>query len=304
MANRRQAFTLVELLVVIAIIGVLVALLLPAIQAAREAARRSSCSNKARQMALAMQNYASAKNDQLPPGILGQGKYGLFTFLLPYMEQQQVFSQIDLKGNPEASPARTTVIDTYLCPNYDGVPQFQDASRNGAITTYQGVGGSFTDSTKPPSQQENLPSPGYGILPLNGPFTWGANPRRLKDFTDGTSNTFVMGEFVHTDRLPGAYHDLPGNIRPWIIGSPVVATADDRPCYSMKVAFYTPNTKIDRLADSVFFNHLPFGSFHTGGTNFSLGDASVRFVSDDVDLNAFKAACTINGDETTSAGAL
>jgi prepilin-type N-terminal cleavage/methylation domain-containing protein len=303
MAKSKRAFTLVELLVVIAIIGVLVALLLPAVQAAREAARRSSCANKLRQMSLAIQNYATANDDELPPGTIGQGKYGVFTYLLPHMEQQQVFNQIDLDANPQSSAARTTVIETYLCPNYDETPQFQDAFRNGAITTYQGVGGAF-DPTRPISQQERLLSPGYGDLPLSGPFSWGANPRRFKDFTDGTSNTFVLGEFVHTDRLPGPYHDLPGNIRPWIIGAPVVSTADDRPSYSMKVAFCTPNSRIDRVADAVPYNHLPFGSFHVGGTNFGLGDGSVRFVVDNVDIIAFKGACTINGDETVSAGAL
>lgn len=300
MSVSRRAFTLVELLVVIAIIGVLVALLLPAVQAAREAARRSTCTNKLRQQSLAVQNYASAKDDELPPGSLGQGKHGVFTYMLPYIEQQQVFGQIDLKSSPDSSPMRTTVIDTYLCPNYNESPQYQDSARNGAITTYQAVGGAFRTDI-PRARQERLTSPGFGDLPLNGAFVWGSNPRKFKDFTDGTSNSLAFGEFVHTDRMPGLYHELPGNIRTWIGGAPTVSGADERPTYAMKVAEYAPNTPIDRAADVVPYNHLPFGSFHPGGVNFGLADASVRFIIDDVDVDAYKAACTINEGETSGA---
>jgi prepilin-type N-terminal cleavage/methylation domain-containing protein len=294
----RQAFTLVELLVVIAIIGVLVALLLPAVQAAREAARRSTCANKVRQISLAIQNYVSSHDDEMPPGVAGAGKHGVFTYLLPYIEQQSIYSQIDLKATPESSAARTTVIDAYLCPNYPDVPQFADAARNGAITTYQAIAGAF-DPNVPRARQEKLISPGYGDLPLNGPFTWGVTPRRFKEITDGTSNTLVMGEFVHTDRDPASpYYELPGNIRPWMIGAPQLSAETDRASYPMKVAEYTPNFQADRIADSVPYNHLPFGSFHPGGTTFGLADASVRFLSDDVEVIAYKAACTVNGGET------
>src|SRR5690349_14786645 len=102
--SRRHAggFTLVELLVVIAIIGVLVALLLPAVQAAREAARRSQCSNNLKQIGLGVQNYMSSKKDRLPLGYEGKttsfSKRHLFTAILPYMEQQSIYNQIDFKA--------------------------------------------------------------------------------------------------------------------------------------------------------------------------------------------------------------
>jgi prepilin-type N-terminal cleavage/methylation domain-containing protein len=304
MSVSRRAFTLVELLVVIAIIGVLVSLLLPAVQAAREAARRSTCSNKLRQQVLAIQNYAAAKKDQLPPATLGQGKFGLFTFLLPYIEQQSIYSQINLKASPEASPVRTVVIDTYICPNYTDVPQFQDASRNGALTTYQGVCGAFRSDT-PLTRQERLTSPGYGDLPLNGAFAWGTALRRFKDFTDGTSNTLAIGEFVHTDVDPmSPYHQLPGNIRPWIISAPGLSNPEDRAAYSMKVVTATPNSPIDRNNGDTGYNHLPFGSFHVGVANFGLADASVRFVADGVNLDSFKYSATINDGDIVSGGEL
>ena len=303
MSVSRRAFTLVELLVVIAIIGVLVSLLLPAVQAAREAARRSTCANKLRQQTLAIQNYASAKKDQLPPATLGQGKHGLLTFLLPYIEQQAIYNQIYLTTNPETSPVRTTVIEAYVCPNYTEVPQFQDPARNGALTTYQGVGGAFRSDT-PIQRQERLTSPGYGDLPLTGAFVWGTTPRKFKDFTDGTSNTLAIGEFVHTDVDPASpYHQLPGNIRPWIISAPNLS-ADNRAAYSMKVVASTPNSPIDRNNGDVGYNHLPFGSFHVGGANFGLADASVRFVADGVNLDSFKYSATINDGDIVSGGEL
>ncbi|MAT70240.1 MAG: general secretion pathway protein GspG [Planctomycetaceae bacterium] len=303
MIRSYRAFTLVELLVVIAIIGALVALLLPAVQAAREAARRSSCTNKLRQQAIAIQNYASSHDGDLPPGSPGLAKHGLFTYLLPYIEQDSIYQQIDLESSPEIATVRTVVIDTYLCPDYAGDPQFDDGNRNGAITTYQAVGGAFLPSI-PRARQERWTTPGYGDIPLNGAFTWGDEPRRLKEFTDGTSNTLSLGEFVHTDRFPGPYHELPGNIRTWIGGAPALGNVNERPSYVLKVAEYVPNAPIDRLADAVPYNHLPFGSFHPGGANFAIADASVRFVVDDVDLNAYRAVCTVNEGELVAEGTL
>jgi prepilin-type N-terminal cleavage/methylation domain-containing protein/prepilin-type processing-associated H-X9-DG protein len=301
MNNDQRGFTLVELLVVIAIIGILVALLLPAIQAAREAARRTQCTNCLKQMSLAIQNHISSKSGKLPLGAPGQGKHALFTYLLPYMEEQALFDSIQLdKSTYDAAndTIRYTVIDGFICPSFPSVPVMRDnpsASANGALTTYQGTGGAFTIA-----RQERLASPQYGDLPQNGTFRWGEKPRKLSDFTDGTSKTLLFGEFVHTDRLPGLYYELPGNIRPWMLGAPLLANPDERAPYTMKVAFYTPNTPIDRLADLVPYNHLPMGSFHPGATNFALLDGSVDVVSDDVDLDVYKYAYTINGDEVTA----
>jgi type II secretory pathway pseudopilin PulG len=289
---------LVELLVVIAIIGILVALLLPAIQAARETARRAKCTNTIKQLSLAMQNYASARKGEFPLGSPGQGVHGTFTHLLPYLEEQALYDQIDVKLKTYKSvddPQRYTIVQAYICPNYPELPVARNtgnANTEGALTTYQGVGGAFTVE-----RQERLSSPGYGDLPLNGPFRWGPEPRRIKDITDGTSNTLQFGEFVHTDRLPGPYHDLPGNIRAWIGGAPVIT---EKASYVFKVAAYAPNTKIDRAADAVPFNHLPFGSFHPGITNFSYVDGSVHSVTDDVNIDVFKWSSTIDGEEVVS----
>jgi prepilin-type N-terminal cleavage/methylation domain-containing protein len=97
--NVRRGFTLVELLVVIAIIGILVALLLPAIQAAREAARRTQCSNHLKQIGLAVHNFHDAQKG-LPPLLLGRRRPSFWAVILPYMEQQSVWNQISFHGYP------------------------------------------------------------------------------------------------------------------------------------------------------------------------------------------------------------
>jgi hypothetical protein len=247
-----------------------------------------------------MQNFASNKNGEFPPGCPGQGKHGTFTYLLPYIEESALYSLIDVQCKVYRSvddPQRYAIVPGYVCPNYPQSPVVQNSGNpntEGTITTYQGVGGAFTIS-----HQMQLTSPGYGSLPLNGPFRWGA-PRRIKEFTDGLSNTLMFGEFVHTDRLSGQYHDLPGNIRAWIGGSPYISAVDEKPSYVFKVAVYTPNTPVDRLADLVPFNHLPMGSFHPGITNFAYCDGGVHVIADDVNIDVYKFMCTINGGEVVS----
>ena len=110
-SNSRIGFTLVELLVVIAIIGILVALLMPAVQAAREAARRISCSNNMKQMGLALKLYDAAHSGYYPVGAAGNSRHGLFTHMLPYIEQGNIHDQLDLKTCGQDSTFRPTLID-------------------------------------------------------------------------------------------------------------------------------------------------------------------------------------------------
>ena len=296
---RSKAFTLVELLVVIAIIGVLVALLLPAVQSARESARRTQCANNLKQMGLAIHNYASSHDDELPPGNPGRGLQGLFSYMLPYLEQEAAFAQLDLddtrlhhNANQVRNPVRFLPVSAYYCPSYDTDQVIFAATAGsyqlGALTTYQGVGGSLRE------QGIELTTSGFGDLPDNGAFGWEFN-RRIGEVSDGTSQSLAIGEFVHRDKIGGVFVDPPGNVRPWILGD-----NGDIGTYALKVAELPPNIEIDRVADGVAFNHLPKGSFHPGVTQFTFVDGSVSSIVDDVDLVVYTAMATVNGEEVVS----
>ncbi len=294
-ARERIGFTLVELLVVIAIIGILVALLLPAVQSAREAARRMQCSNNLKQIGLALHGYATAQKGYFPVGSPGDAKHGVFTALLPHLEQQSLYDQLDLKGTTVdtfAEPHRYTPLSVYFCPScpYDKVYRnMSNDHMNGALSTYQGNGGVLLGGEPTGSPWSN------GFVPDNGVFGW-ETLRSIDDIRDGTTSTFCMGEFVQRDFITGQFVAPPGNTRGWIMG----ATQSSRGLYSCKVFEQPPNARVDRVHDGVHFNHLPMGSFHDGGLMFMLCDGSVHFVSDTIELDVYRNMATIAGGEVVA----
>jgi prepilin-type N-terminal cleavage/methylation domain-containing protein len=272
-------FTLVELLVVIAIIGVLVALLLPAVQAAREAARRIQCANNVKQLGLAIHNYVSVHKGFFPIGSRGSLRHGLFTGLLPFLEEGNIFEQLDLSGDTSVEPHRYTEISGYLCPSYpyDTTIRNYEPSMDGSLTTYQGVGGTY-DGTQPFAGDSH-----YGEMPFNGIFMWG-KPRRLRDVTDGTSHTLAMGEFVQRDIDENIYAS---NVRAWVLGANFEFGS-----YAFKVLQYQLNTPINRADDLIPFNHLPMGSHHPGGAHFLVADGSVHFFTDLIEFDVYRGLST------------
>lgn len=303
----RRAFTLVELLVVIAIIGILVALLLPAIQAARAAARRNACLNNVKQIVLGCQNFADANQGCFPPGSRDNGWPAAMVYILPFIEEGTLFKTINLKATStsQTTPAKN-VVNTYICPEYPGEKTPSNNSGNSyspdgaGIANYQYVGGYYY-STMPAAQYDASTS--YGNLPKNGLFgltklvgtVREAKGVRLGKVSDGLSKTFAFGEFTHNDKkdTTSAYYGLPGNMRAWI-----ASDNTNFGFYAMKaISNYSVNAEVDRKADSVPFNHLPFTSFHTGGVHFGLGDGSVHFVTDEVSLKIYQGMATINGGE-------
>ena len=303
----QHGFTLVELLVVIAIIGILIAMLLPAVQAAREAARRMQCTNNLKQLGLGVHNYASTYRDCLPQGSPDTQAYGTFFHLLPYIEAQALHDQVDLTvaaTDQVNFPVRETVVATYICPSWSDktttTVTTPDGYTQGALVLYQGVGGYV--GRRPTGNDSSVcyPESEHGDMPYNGMFCWGKQ-HRLNDVTDGLSSTLMFGEFVQRDANPSSSsHDYPGNVRGWMIGGNWIG---GKGSYSFKVVWSgMPNEQLDRYPASggtkALFNHLPFGSHHSGGCNFALGDGSVQFISGEVDAYTFRYMATINEGET------
>lgn len=308
----RAAFTLVELLVVIAIIGVLVALLLPAVQAAREAANRMSCGNNLKQIALAIHNYhdtnkaiPEAGNRRTAAG--GYPNIGWRVPLLPFIEEQATFDRFrldlpynnataDAQGNSN-STLRTILIDSYLCPSAGRQLQRSSSSLDDANVNGQTVRG-YTAHY-------------YGLLGPNGndpngaPYGWDPNPAGHGGFGttgaiirssngevdfasvfDGLSNTLFVGESSFSRTKAGVKND---SYRGWTRG------CADSACASAKCVVSGFNIREFASGD---FNLVSMGSEHTGGANFGVGDGSVKFVSETVDFNVYRAAVTRNGSES------
>ena len=319
----KKAFTLVELLVVIAIIGMLVGLLLPAVQQAREAARRMQCSNSLKQIGLAVHNFASGNNSTLPPGV-GDREYnnwnpgvnntGVHTYLLPYLDQMPLYQMIDmetplhqfLEMTANGRIVRFTEIGTFICPSYSQphIAERPDYWSKGALNTYCGVNGSWitasdNDGLKE-SEKMTIPTPQnsvFGKIPDNGLLKFGKKVK-MGEVKDGLSNTLLFGEMVQMDKN-GTF---PGGNRIWPMGD-LNGGNSSKALYSVKAIRWPINTKCNRndsgsTKDAVPFNHFPFRSEHSGGVYMARGDGSVNFQSENTDLSVLKRLGTRSGGET------
>ncbi|MEX2357714.1 MAG: DUF1559 domain-containing protein, partial [Pirellulaceae bacterium] len=234
----RYGFTLVELLVVIAIIGVLVALLLPAVQQAREAARRMQCSNNLKQMGLACHNYLDTHRDYFPPGSFyhttKKGSHSFAVAMLPFLEQNALYELYDFSIEPLAAGnavVRRSPVNAFFCPSYDGPPVNTSGSAfsDGALLTYLGIAGVFYNDT---ALDNGVTPISHGDIPSNGVLSFDG-PRRAAEIIDGLSNTVMIGEFVHRERT-GSNSGVPGNVRVWVLGTDGAA---DKGLYSTKAIY-------------------------------------------------------------------
>jgi prepilin-type N-terminal cleavage/methylation domain-containing protein/prepilin-type processing-associated H-X9-DG protein len=316
--SERAAFTLVELLVVIAIIGVLVALLLPAVQAAREAARRTGCQNNLRQIALACLNYESAQKT-FPNGAVTHQESNAngvswHVLVLPYIEesamQENIRRILDASsgaGAYDLQLANRTRMEIYVCPSDDEV--FDKFFPGSTSTSYYGVAGSGANE-----QFSGTDGHYCGRINFDGVLHH-ASDTAIGQIVDGTSNTLLAGERWYQLRIwtAGVYWHVGRRPPEGPGGQACVSSCKNvDPRYPINVdlnvvGYYRAHAEDDRpLVEeppkTIAYNDLPYGSFHPGGAHFSFADGSVHFVSDSIDLVAFAALASRNGGETARMG--
>ena len=297
----RTGFTLIELLVVIAIIAVLIGLLLPAVQKVREAAARTQCINNLKQVGLALQNYHDA-NLKFPPGYVsaydsagndtGPG-WGWAAHVLPQMEQDNLFRQIDLKqpieATANASP-RVVIVKAFLCPS-DTPPQqafpVGPRSASGQLT-------STTCTVAPANYVGNF---GVGEPGVDGDGVFYRNSTvKIADITDGTSSTLMVGErsfriaeATWVGAVTGATHAVtPGS--PLAFAEPPAANF---------VLAHTGET-YQGPAYPQESNH--YSARHTGGGSFVFADGHVAYLSRSTTYDTYKALSTRSKGEVINAG--
>lgn len=297
----RLGFTLIELLVVIAIIAILIGLLLPAVQKVREAASRTQCVNNMKQVGLALHNYHDA-NLKFPSGYVsafdatgndtGPG-WGWAAQILPQMEQDNLFRQIDFKQPIEAignAPARTLIVKSFLCPS-DTPPQqaFPVGPRSAS-----GQLMSTTCTIAPANYVGNF---GVGEPGVDGDGIFFRNSSvKIADITDGTSNTLMVGErsFYHAESSwVGA---VTGSNQTATPGSPLPMQIENA---SNFVLAHTGET-FDGPANPREINH--YTSRHTGGGNFVFADGHVGYLSRSTSYVTYKALSTRAKGEVISTG--
>jgi prepilin-type N-terminal cleavage/methylation domain-containing protein len=292
MSRRRKAFTLVELLVVISIIGLLIALLLPAVQAARESARRCSCCNNLKQVGLAAQLHHNTYG-RLPAGwdgydaggrpwAMGYPGWGWAARILPFLEQANVEKNLINFKLPVTDPAndlaRVFSIGTFRCPSDTGEKSFLNADphapgggplpREFAAANYVGVWGT-QDMHVCNSLGPGNPCRSDGSFFHNSDL-------RFADIVDGLSQTFLVGE--RSSRL---------DYSTWVGIQPGY---EDSATRILGTASYPPNTSV-----SDAYN---FSSLHPSGTHFLLADGSVRIIAETIDMAAYHALCTRSGSDS------
>ncbi len=326
---RRRGFTLIELLVVIAIIGVLIGLLLPAVQKVREAAARTQCINNLKQIGLALHNYHDA-NNSFPPGYVdgnpagpstpdndvGPG-WGWASFLLPFVEQQNLYNQINFKAGVTTGGNTALAqlpVKVYQCPS-DPLQQpfpVYDSSFTTPIATvahanYVGNNGWEECFNNAGGAGQGAGSDGLvGALGAAGNgFFWRNSRTRIADVTDGMSNTIMVGErsgnhspSTWTAAVPGGRCPAWMAVQPPSPYSPPPGPAYDNADFGEALVLAHGNGTHLPSADFPIYDPDTFYSMHAGqGANFLFGDGSVHFLTSSINPNTFQSLCTIAGGE-------
>ncbi|MHC2068283.1 DUF1559 family PulG-like putative transporter [Bremerella sp. T1] len=322
--QRVRGFTLVELLVVIAIIGVLIALLLPAVQQAREAARRMSCSNNLKQVGIGLHNYhdtfGSFPYGSLVKRIGTSNSFGpsFWGGMLPFIEQGPLFDQLNFSVAHCGWSANSGVLtghapETLVCPSFAGdvdtIPQ--NPSWDSA-TTYIGIAGAMIDNA---NFTETRTATGFDCCSHSGGHNNGTTAAggmlvankvlRFRDATDGTSNTLAIGELggrMFTGNSssyanisgPNVLMTASGIYHGWLMGTNGTGTPTAIRTFNLTTIRYAPNTRNFDL-DGINGNYGPNNpllSDHPGGVMGVFADGHVEFIAETINLDILKYQAT------------
>jgi prepilin-type N-terminal cleavage/methylation domain-containing protein len=333
--KRRHGFTLVELLVVIAIIGVLIALLLPAVQTAREAARRSQCTNNLKQIALGAHNYLTSHGKFMPGSVTPfnprrndngwnrtripdpSSDYTWPILILPFIEQQNIWNRFDFRlpnAHSKNGPARATPVAVYVCPSDlmqineprpEQEQQFGSCLHTGEICNWDPW------SRIRVNYAANYGNTGYAQLDLQGVIFQGGfftsgDAYDSRKITDGLSTTIAFSEVLPVHGF--GYYGPPGDAMVAEGGqafqgylTPNAAAAD------VVCNICTTRRMIEvpcRVSMADAQQYIASRSVHPSGVNSAMGDGSVRFTSNFVDVNVWRALCSSRGAEPVTVGDL
>lgn len=309
----QRAFTLVELLVVIAIIGVLVALLLPAVQAAREAARRTQCTNNMKQIGLAVLNYESAKK-VLPPSHTQNPRHNFVAYILPYMEQNNVAAQFDLKkhwdfstpdpnDNDNNKIANSTAIAAMKCPTTPNVETRLVSGADYAIAIKISNNANKAKKTLLAMNPSPITNRGADSDDIDGP--WSSmlrvrfdgvgkyDPIKISQVADGMSNSFMIMEDAGRPEKFNQFKQLEAGITN---AESTTADATGRN-WADHQSFYDVHELCGGTQMMNCMNDNEIYSFHEGACNFTMGDGSVKYVQENIDPEVFISLFTRAGGD-------
>jgi len=294
-ASLRIAFTLIELLVVIAIIAILIGLLLPAVQKVRDAASRMTCMNNQKQWCLALHNYHSS-NDSFPPGVRfgfydvyqGKDRTGWFYFTLPYLEQEALKNKLDVRNVASdytgLLPEAMSIVKAAICPSDRNQPK---QGKEGFHCNYSVCGGNdyFTTADDP------------GGFNRNGVF-YAKSSTMISQIDDGASNTFLCGEVVVVPDGDG--YDERGKVWDVVSGGGMFTTVfrlNPTNLGDNTQGWCVSSTKAPCAAQTTRNAYILSRSYHQGGNNFGFADGSVRYISNGINPDTYRAMGSRNGGE-------